>query len=305
MLQGCLILCLCRSEWHSLKSFLLLFFPQTVKREGDSNDCKKPKRTKEEIEEARQLKIKKMEEEEQSRWRWFEKHRSFHLSCDPKPISAASSHAHNQTWNQWKIARPLFADSKYVFILSWSCFSSGGRKRNMRMEWSGGSWNTAGPTSLLSTNLCQTTSTSTTTVGPQEALNVSHVLVLKQWHDSYWLVICNLKEVLEEGICTGVQTLSRSFSISNGCWVTLWLMTVIVFVFALVWAQQHPTGNCFDLFIPALVFVSLELWAWMLIFALCLNKFILLSHEICNLKIQILWFLIGRFVYYLQAKRWS
>uniref|UniRef100_H3CTS1 DNA topoisomerase I n=1 Tax=Tetraodon nigroviridis TaxID=99883 RepID=H3CTS1_TETNG len=45
---------------------------QTVKKEGDSTDCKKPKRTKEEIEEARQLKIKKMEEEEQSRWRWWE-----------------------------------------------------------------------------------------------------------------------------------------------------------------------------------------------------------------------------------------
>ncbi|XP_011605287.2 DNA topoisomerase I, mitochondrial isoform X1 [Takifugu rubripes] len=38
----------------------------------DSNECKKPKRTKGEIEEARQLKIKKKEEEEQSRWRWWE-----------------------------------------------------------------------------------------------------------------------------------------------------------------------------------------------------------------------------------------
>lgn len=48
----------------------MLFFAQRVKRE-DCNDCKKPKRTKGEIEEARQLKIKKKEEEEQNRWRWF------------------------------------------------------------------------------------------------------------------------------------------------------------------------------------------------------------------------------------------
>ncbi|KAM8751445.1 DNA topoisomerase I, mitochondrial isoform 2-T2 [Acanthopagrus schlegelii] len=42
------------------------------KEEGEHPVSKKPKRTKEEIEEARQLKIKKKEEEEQSRWRWWE-----------------------------------------------------------------------------------------------------------------------------------------------------------------------------------------------------------------------------------------
>ncbi|XP_075998480.1 DNA topoisomerase I, mitochondrial isoform X2 [Genypterus blacodes] len=40
--------------------------------EGEHPVSKKPKRTKEEIEEARQLKIKKKEEEEQNRWRWWE-----------------------------------------------------------------------------------------------------------------------------------------------------------------------------------------------------------------------------------------
>lgn len=42
------------------------------KEEGEHPVSKKPKRTKEEIEEAKQLKIKKKEEEEQNRWRWFE-----------------------------------------------------------------------------------------------------------------------------------------------------------------------------------------------------------------------------------------
>ncbi|XP_051237512.1 DNA topoisomerase I, mitochondrial [Dicentrarchus labrax] len=46
---------------------------KTVKKEeGEHPVSKKPKRTKEEIEEAKQLKIKKKEEEEQSRWRWWE-----------------------------------------------------------------------------------------------------------------------------------------------------------------------------------------------------------------------------------------
>ncbi|XP_041794346.1 DNA topoisomerase I, mitochondrial [Chelmon rostratus] len=46
---------------------------KTVKKEeGEHPISKKPKRTKEEIEEARQLKIKKKEEEEQNRWRWWE-----------------------------------------------------------------------------------------------------------------------------------------------------------------------------------------------------------------------------------------
>ncbi|XP_042352155.1 DNA topoisomerase I, mitochondrial [Plectropomus leopardus] len=46
---------------------------KTVKKEeGEHPVSKKPKRTKEEIDEARQLKIKKKEEEEQSRWRWWE-----------------------------------------------------------------------------------------------------------------------------------------------------------------------------------------------------------------------------------------
>lgn len=92
-----------------------------------------------------------------------------------------------------KYSTATLADSKYVFTLLRSCFSPGGRKRNMRTEWNGGSWNTADPTSLLSTNLCQTTSTSTTTVGPLETLNVSDILVLKQWHHSYCGVIHNVK----------------------------------------------------------------------------------------------------------------
>lgn len=53
------------------------------KEEGEHPISKKPKRTKEEIEEARQLKIKKKEEEEQSRWRWLEKKNAafFILHC--------------------------------------------------------------------------------------------------------------------------------------------------------------------------------------------------------------------------------
>uniref|UniRef100_UPI0037E72D7C DNA topoisomerase I, mitochondrial n=1 Tax=Semicossyphus pulcher TaxID=241346 RepID=UPI0037E72D7C len=42
------------------------------KEEGEHPVSKKPKRTKEEIEEAKLLKIKKKEEEEQNRWRWWE-----------------------------------------------------------------------------------------------------------------------------------------------------------------------------------------------------------------------------------------
>lgn len=51
----------------------MFFSAQTVKKEeeGEHPVSKKPKRTKEEIEEARQLKIKKKEEEEQNRWRWL------------------------------------------------------------------------------------------------------------------------------------------------------------------------------------------------------------------------------------------
>ncbi|XP_074488002.1 DNA topoisomerase I, mitochondrial [Sebastes fasciatus] len=45
---------------------------KTVKKEGEHPVSKKTKRTKEDIQEARQLKIKKKEEEEQSRWRWWE-----------------------------------------------------------------------------------------------------------------------------------------------------------------------------------------------------------------------------------------
>ncbi|XP_029378495.1 DNA topoisomerase I, mitochondrial isoform X4 [Echeneis naucrates] len=46
---------------------------KTVKKEeAEHSVSKKPKRTKEEIAEARQLKIKKEEEEEQNRWRWWE-----------------------------------------------------------------------------------------------------------------------------------------------------------------------------------------------------------------------------------------
>ncbi|KAM7414136.1 hypothetical protein PAMA_019112 [Pampus argenteus] len=46
---------------------------QTVKKEeGEHPVSKKPKKTKKEIEEARQLKIKMKEEEEQNRWRWWE-----------------------------------------------------------------------------------------------------------------------------------------------------------------------------------------------------------------------------------------
>lgn len=45
---------------------------QAVKKEeGEHAVSKKTKKTKEEIEEARLLKIKKKEEEEQNRWRWL------------------------------------------------------------------------------------------------------------------------------------------------------------------------------------------------------------------------------------------
>lgn len=125
---------------------------------------------------------------------------SFSSSIDLKPISAASSHAHNQLWNQWNVARPLSLTSN--MSLSWFRSSPGGRKRSMRMEWNGGSWNTAGPISLLSTNLCQTTSASTTTVGPSEKLNVSDVTVLKR--RCYCALIHDPKEVPEERICRGV-----------------------------------------------------------------------------------------------------
>lgn len=50
----------------------VFFSAQAVKKEeGEHPVSKKPKRTKEEMEEARQLKIKKKEEEEQNRWRWL------------------------------------------------------------------------------------------------------------------------------------------------------------------------------------------------------------------------------------------
>ncbi|XP_053175969.1 DNA topoisomerase I, mitochondrial [Scomber japonicus] len=45
---------------------------QVIKKEEGENPVSKPKRTKEEIKEARELKIKKKEEEEQNRWRWWE-----------------------------------------------------------------------------------------------------------------------------------------------------------------------------------------------------------------------------------------
>lgn len=51
------------------------------KEEGEHTVSKKPKRTKEEIEESRQLKIKKKEEEEQSRWRWLGSAAIFILYC--------------------------------------------------------------------------------------------------------------------------------------------------------------------------------------------------------------------------------
>ncbi|PWA33117.1 hypothetical protein CCH79_00012999 [Gambusia affinis] len=49
---------------------------KTVKKEeGDQPATKKPRKSKEEIEEAKMLKMKQKEEEEQSRWRWWEEER--------------------------------------------------------------------------------------------------------------------------------------------------------------------------------------------------------------------------------------
>lgn len=167
-----------------------------------------------------------------------------------------------------KNSMSALADSKYVFTLSWSCFSPGGRRRNMRMEWNGGSWNTEDPISLLSTNLCQKTSTSITTVGLLEMLTVSDVLVLKQWHHICG-VIHNLRVPGRRYLQMSVKPYSQ-LSLWHSKWMLghIWLMTVIAF--ALVWPRQHPTGNCCDLLIPTLVFVFLELWSWMLMLMLLL-----------------------------------
>lgn len=54
-----------------LTSFSFFLVQSVKKEEGEHVVSTKPKRTKEEIEEARHLKIKKKEEEEQSRWRWL------------------------------------------------------------------------------------------------------------------------------------------------------------------------------------------------------------------------------------------
>lgn len=64
------------------------------KEEGEHPISKKPKRTKEEIEEARQLKIKKKEEEEQSRWRWLGKKKCcfFHLALSGPTCNTHTKH---------------------------------------------------------------------------------------------------------------------------------------------------------------------------------------------------------------------
>ncbi|XP_037539094.1 DNA topoisomerase 1 [Nematolebias whitei] len=61
------------SEGEPLKKKSKVKTEKMVKKEeGEHPVSKKAKRTKEEIEEAKQLKIKKKEEEEQNRWRWWE-----------------------------------------------------------------------------------------------------------------------------------------------------------------------------------------------------------------------------------------
>ncbi|XP_034444014.1 DNA topoisomerase 1-like [Hippoglossus hippoglossus] len=53
-------------------SIIFPLFEGVKKEEGEHPVSKKPKRTKEQAEDAKLLKIKKKEEEEQSRWRWWE-----------------------------------------------------------------------------------------------------------------------------------------------------------------------------------------------------------------------------------------
>uniref|UniRef100_A0A3Q3BGD0 DNA topoisomerase I n=1 Tax=Kryptolebias marmoratus TaxID=37003 RepID=A0A3Q3BGD0_KRYMA len=61
------------SEGEAQKKKSKVKTEKTVKKEeGEHPVSKKVKRTKEEIEEVRQLKIRKKEEEEQNRWRWWE-----------------------------------------------------------------------------------------------------------------------------------------------------------------------------------------------------------------------------------------
>lgn len=150
----------------------VFFSAQTVKKEEQEHTVsKKPKRTKEEIEEARQLKIKKKEEEEQSRWRWLGNAALFILHW-PGPIP--TTHNTIKTQNYIGESRvQQFSLSQIILTFSWSCFLSGGRKRSMKMGWNGSSLNTTDPTSLLITSLCQTTFTSTMTVSWAEMLNVS------------------------------------------------------------------------------------------------------------------------------------
>lgn len=62
-----------------LASWVFFLVQPLKKEEGEHTVSKRNKRTKEEIEEARQCKIKKKEEEEQNRWRWLGKRCSFHL----------------------------------------------------------------------------------------------------------------------------------------------------------------------------------------------------------------------------------
>ena len=76
------------------------------KEEGEHPVSKKPKRTKEEIEEARQLKIKKKEEEEQSRWRWLGKKNAafFILHCLDQHATYTHTHTHtkHKLWRESK-----------------------------------------------------------------------------------------------------------------------------------------------------------------------------------------------------------
>lgn len=190
------MLCVCIDQNDTICDFFPWFFGQVVKKEGDGDNCKKPKRTKKEIEEAKQLKIKKTEEEEQSRWRWFEKHHSFHLPLTLTHPLHVHIIGHKTSEKRLSRSRCL----KCIFTLSRSVFLSGGRKRNMRMEWNGGSWNTEDPTFLRSTSLCQMTSTSTMTVCQSLRENV-----LAVEHDiTVIFVTYILKDVLEEGVCRWV-----------------------------------------------------------------------------------------------------
>lgn len=89
----------------------VFFSLQTVKKEeGEHSAPKKPKKTKEEIEEARQLKIKKKEEEEQNRWRWLVNVALFILH---RPSPNPSTRTHNQK----QTARGKQSSNFHLFIL--------------------------------------------------------------------------------------------------------------------------------------------------------------------------------------------